>query len=136
MSNGFGKAVRRRDSRKPSVGQMIVTQQKLRKGLFRENCNRTACQRPPAEWFNQSTRAWYCEDCAHEINKFRPTQEDSLRLNGTRELCLKFDDPRLKDRIGPSIVLSSTSSDSPDPFVLSTSSQGLEMRFQPKGVSP
>lgn len=32
-------------------------------------CNRTACQKPPAYWFNSSTRAYYCNDCAQLINK-------------------------------------------------------------------
>lgn len=32
-------------------------------------CNLTACQRPGARWWNTSTRAWYCDDCAAAINR-------------------------------------------------------------------
>lgn len=35
-------------------------------------CRRTACRRPGATWWNTSTRAWYCRDCAASINKFNP----------------------------------------------------------------
>lgn len=31
-------------------------------------CNVTACQKPGAEYWNTSTRAWYCEKCARAIN--------------------------------------------------------------------
>jgi hypothetical protein len=45
---------------------------KLDKGLFGGSCNRRACQRPGATWFNHSTRAHYCEDCAQAINRANP----------------------------------------------------------------
>lgn len=32
------------------------------------SCNRTACQKPGANWFNHSTRKYYCEDCAIDLN--------------------------------------------------------------------
>lgn len=34
------------------------------------NCNRTACQQPGALFFNCGTRAWYCYECAKDINEF------------------------------------------------------------------
>jgi hypothetical protein len=40
------------------------------KGQLNGLCNRTACQRPGATWFNTSTRAYYCEDCARDITGF------------------------------------------------------------------
>lgn len=41
-------------------------------------CNRTVCENENAQWFNHSTRAWYCEDCARQLNEYRP--EDAQRL--------------------------------------------------------
>lgn len=38
------------------------------KGQFRGRCNVTACQKPGADYWNLSTRAWYCRDCADKIN--------------------------------------------------------------------
>lgn len=38
------------------------------KGRKGGSCNREACQRPGATWFNSSTRAWYCPECAEKIN--------------------------------------------------------------------
>lgn len=38
------------------------------KGVKNGNCNRQACQRPGATWFNSSTRAYYCKKCAAKIN--------------------------------------------------------------------
>jgi hypothetical protein len=40
------------------------------KGKLRGSCNRTACQRPGATWFNTSTRAYYCQPCALDITDF------------------------------------------------------------------
>lgn len=40
------------------------------KGKHGLNCNVTACQKPnSAWWWNSSTRAWYCADCAYDIQK-------------------------------------------------------------------
>jgi len=39
------------------------------KGIEGGNCNRTACQEPHAVWFNESTRAWYCLNCAVMIQR-------------------------------------------------------------------
>ena len=58
------------------------------KGHRNGSCNVTACQGPGATFFNQSTRAWYCPKCASEINDFKPTQEDSMKLYGRPELCI------------------------------------------------
>ncbi len=61
------------------------------KGLLNGNCNRTACQKPGATWYNKSTRAYYCEECAHEIN--RANIADSLRLYMTPLLCTPAGEP-------------------------------------------
>lgn len=43
------------------------------KGTWGGTCNRTRC---PGEhlafWYNRSTRAYYCEDCARMINSMNP----------------------------------------------------------------
>lgn len=50
------------------------------KGLWKGACNRTACQKPGALYFNSSTRKYYCFDCATLINN------DNPQLNG-EDLC-------------------------------------------------
>lgn len=41
------------------------------KGEQGQRCNRMACQREnSAHLFNTSTRAWYCEPCARDIEAF------------------------------------------------------------------
>lgn len=58
------------------------------KGKFDGNCNRTACQVPIAgeNWFNTSTRAYYCTACARSIN------QSALRFDGV-EICVAVDSP-------------------------------------------
>lgn len=44
---------------------MVITDGKGKEGL---NCNVTACQRPnSAHHFNTVMRAWYCRNCAEDI---------------------------------------------------------------------
>lgn len=54
------------------------------KGIFDGKCNRTACQAPiaGANWFNTSTRAYYCTACARQINR------EALRFDGVEILVL------------------------------------------------
>jgi len=54
------------------------------KGVYKGNCNRKACQKPNAIWFNTMTNKYYCPTCASRINK----------LNG--RICNK--DLWIKDR--------------------------------------
>lgn len=54
------------------------------KGDRGAECNRTVCENKKANWFNHSTRAWYCTDCARQLNEYRP--EDAQRLYG-HALC-------------------------------------------------
>lgn len=37
--------------------------------LANERCNRTACQKEGASFWNIYTSAWYCDDCALKINE-------------------------------------------------------------------
>jgi len=55
------------------------------KGKFNGNCNITSCQKPGATWWNKSTRKYYCESCALELN--RVNRKDCLRLFGHPDLC-------------------------------------------------
>lgn len=57
------------------------------KGKLHGNCNRTDCQRPGAEYYNHSTKKYYCAACASTINRYNHT--DSMQLFG-HELCLHF----------------------------------------------
>jgi hypothetical protein len=56
------------------------------KGKKAGRCNVTACQEPGAYYFNKSTRAYYCEDCAKEIN-WPGGRADCMSLYGTPLLC-------------------------------------------------
>ena len=51
-------------------------------------CQRSACRAPGADWFNHSTRAYYCATCAREINLFDEQTGDGERLYG-HSLCTK-----------------------------------------------
>lgn len=42
--------------------------QKPDKGRKGGSCNRTACQRPGAYWYNRGSMSWYCTNCAHMLN--------------------------------------------------------------------
>jgi hypothetical protein len=50
------------------------------KGLYNGSCNRTACQKSGATWYNHCTRAYYCKPCAHEINRWNPEGYDGHLL--------------------------------------------------------
>ncbi len=56
------------------------------KGDKNGSCNRTACQRPGANWFNHSTRRYYCQSCAFMLNDCN--RRDAMELYG-HELCTK-----------------------------------------------
>lgn len=48
-------------------------------------CNRTVCQNVDSTYWNSSTRAYYCKQCAHKINKMNP---EHLRDHG-EQLCIE-----------------------------------------------
>jgi len=52
-----------------------------RKGQVGGSCNRTVCNLGPAEWWNKSTRKYYCRVCAEKINEH--DQRAQRRLYGT-----------------------------------------------------
>jgi hypothetical protein len=56
------------------------------KGDFNGSCNVTACQRPVANFYNKSTKRYYCVDCAREIN-WPGGWDDTRALYGTNLLC-------------------------------------------------
>lgn len=39
------------------------------KGLYGGSCNRSACQKPGATWYNHATHAYYCTQCASLLNR-------------------------------------------------------------------
>ena len=51
---------------------------KTDKGVHGGSCNRTACQKPTAFYYNHSTRFYYCEDCANLINY--ANKADAMRM--------------------------------------------------------
>jgi hypothetical protein len=56
------------------------------KGKYQQECNRTACSNGNAIWYNLSTRAYYCQQCAETING--QNAKDSQRLFGSA-LCME-----------------------------------------------
>lgn len=54
------------------------------KGKYGGNCNRTACQKPGAVWYNHSTREHYCSSCASTLNEVN--RADAMRMFG-HDLC-------------------------------------------------
>ncbi len=54
------------------------------KGDRGAECNRTVCENEDANWFNHSTRAWYCQRCAFKLND--ENRDDADRLYG-HPLC-------------------------------------------------
>lgn len=57
------------------------------KGEYKGLCNRSACLKPGALYFNHSTRKYYCSQCAILINEANP---ESFKMYG-RALCVKDD---------------------------------------------
>ena len=56
---------------------------KVDKGQYAGSCNRTACQKPNAVYYNHSTRLYYCGECAILLNNANP---ESLKIHGNK-LC-------------------------------------------------
>lgn len=56
------------------------------KGEYMGSCNRSACLKPGAFWYNHSTRKYYCEECAHWLNTDDFNRRDALKLYG-HDLC-------------------------------------------------
>jgi hypothetical protein len=49
-------------------------------------CNRSSCLAPGADWYNHSTRKFYCHRCAIDLNHYN--RRDAMELWG-HELCTK-----------------------------------------------
>lgn len=84
-----GKLVRTRHGRPTwpnGVAKKEQATNKPDKGDYAGSCNRTACQRPGASWFNHSTRRYYCVDCAWELNNDPFNKRDAQQLYG-HDLC-------------------------------------------------
>lgn len=65
---------------------MPMTPDKPDKGEYAGSCNRRACQKPGATWFNHSTRRYYCANCAWELNNDPFNKRDAQELYG-HDLC-------------------------------------------------
>lgn len=54
----------------PREDGMTIVEKKVifEKGAKNGECNRTACENVPADWYNQYTQRWYCKSCADRIN--------------------------------------------------------------------
>lgn len=56
------------------------------KGVKNGNCNMTRCQRPGATWYNHGSHAYYCEDCAWELNHDGFNKRHAMEMFG-HPLC-------------------------------------------------
>lgn len=60
-----------------------------------KTCNRRACQKGPANYFNASTREWYCAECARRINETAPHLCATF-VRGYREWLNSLTDAEIK----------------------------------------
>lgn len=58
------------------------------KGDFMGSCNRSACLKPDANWYNHGTSRYYCKECAHWLNCDEFNKRDALFQYG-HDLCTK-----------------------------------------------
>ncbi len=57
------------------------------KGRFGGLCNRSACLRHEAYWWNRGSRAYYCQDCAHLINSEFRHRDDVENYGSLLLMC-------------------------------------------------
>lgn len=60
---------------------IIVPPDMSSKGKYLGLCNRSACLKPGADWYNRGSLAYYCKACATLINV------DGCRQYGEPDLC-------------------------------------------------
>lgn len=65
------------------------------KGIFNGLCNRSACLKPGASWFNHSTRKYYCVECAVWLNTEPGNRADAYHLWG-HNLCTEGEYDQMK----------------------------------------
>lgn len=76
------------------------------KGIYGGNCNRTACQKPRATWFNLNTSAFYCAECGMAIN--RACERDHQELYGTKNGVFNADRRANEEIVGKRAVHNGT----------------------------
>jgi hypothetical protein len=59
------------------------------KGRWNLLCNRTQCLRPPALWYNRGSYAFYCDDCARDLNRVNRHDAEEL-LGAGQKLCIEI----------------------------------------------
>lgn len=59
----------------------------LEKGDYLAECYRTVCTSRPADFFNHSTKKYYCGSCAHLINE--ANYSDAMKKYG-HDLCTRL----------------------------------------------
>lgn len=62
--------------------KLSVPTLKNSKGKLNGSCNRSACQKPGAEWYHMDTKKYYCKSCADMLNNDPFNKEDALRIYG------------------------------------------------------
>ena len=58
------------------------------KGRYMGLCNRSACLAPGANWYNQGSLFFYCEDCANMLNYHN---RDYVTTLSDQPMCYKVD---------------------------------------------
>lgn len=51
---------------------VVLNDKPFPKGYLGGECNRGACTHKDPTWWSSVERAYYCEECATEINKWTP----------------------------------------------------------------
>jgi hypothetical protein len=65
------------------------------KGRYLGSCNRSACLRPWAKWYNHGSLAYYCANCAMDLNHDAFNKRDALE-NWGHLLCTEGEYDREK----------------------------------------
>lgn len=77
--------LQRKNVKRQVKGQMPAVMPKD-KGHFQGSCNRSDCLRPGASWYNHSTQAYYCGECAQWLNSDTYNKRDAQSMYG-HDLC-------------------------------------------------
>jgi hypothetical protein len=78
-------------------GKVQVRTMPKDKGDFQGSCNRSACLRPGASWYNHSTQKYYCQSCAIWLNTDDYNRHDAMQMFG-HDLCTegKYDEGKYR----------------------------------------
>lgn len=78
------------------------------KGEYMGSCNRSACLKPKADWYNWGSQKYYCASCAHWLNCDEVNARDAQQMYGHTLCTMGTRDQYLEntvDNVIPSFIL-------------------------------